>query len=84
MGDAGDVGNIFTPRISPDEKSVVFFQGDWMSFDIWLFDSERGNTTRFTSGPGTSYHPLWSPDSSRIAYAASLLRRNSHAKRTLN
>jgi serine/threonine protein kinase len=67
IGTAGDAAvNILSPRISPDQKSVAFYKG--MSLDIWLFDGERGNTTRFTSGPDMAYFPTWSPDGSRIAY----------------
>jgi serine/threonine protein kinase len=69
-------GNIINPRISPDQKSVVFAQFDQMNSSIWLFDGERGNTTRFTSGPDTSVYSVWSPDGSRIAYAARRSRSN--------
>jgi hypothetical protein len=65
---AGDPGNILSPRISPDRKSVAFYQSDGMNLDIWLFDGERGNTNRFTSGPDMAQFPVWSPDGSRIAY----------------
>jgi serine/threonine protein kinase len=68
QGTAGDAGIIYGPRISPDQKSVVFFQADAISANIWLFDRERANTTRFTIGPDNSYFPVWSPDGSRIAY----------------
>jgi Tol biopolymer transport system component len=68
LGTAGDEGDISTPRISSDQKTVAFTQFDGMSEDVWLFDGERGNTTRFTSGPYTSVNPVWSPDGSRVAY----------------
>jgi serine/threonine protein kinase/Tol biopolymer transport system component len=68
LGTAGDAGMIWDPRISPDQKSVVFFQSGMGPNTIWLFDGERGNTTRFTLGPGTAMYPVWSPDGSRIAY----------------
>jgi len=67
-GAAGDARNVASPRISPDQKSVAFFQSDGMSTNIWLFDGERANTTRFTLGPDVALYPVWSPDGSRIAY----------------
>jgi dipeptidyl aminopeptidase/acylaminoacyl peptidase len=76
LGTAGDAGVIWGPRISPDQKSVVFYQTEGMSSNIWLFDGERGNTTRFTSGPDLPSYPVWSPDGSRIAYYA---RRSNQA-----
>jgi Tol biopolymer transport system component len=47
---------------------VAFYQTDGMSLGIWLFDGERGNTSRFTFGPENSVSPVWSPDGSRVAF----------------
>jgi Tol biopolymer transport system component len=47
---------------------VVFFQSAGISPNIWLFDRERGNSTRFTLGPEAALYPIWSPDGSGIAY----------------
>jgi Tol biopolymer transport system component len=41
-----------------------------MNPNIWLFDGERGNTTRFTLGADHASFPVWSPDGSRIAYVS--------------
>ncbi len=73
-GDSGIPGSIrgtrgTFPRISPDQKTVVFARrsGDGNT-DLWLFDIVRSATTRFTFGPGANGCPLWSPDGSHIIY----------------
>jgi dipeptidyl aminopeptidase/acylaminoacyl peptidase len=70
LGTVGEAEGIFTPRISPDQKTVAFWKREGRSSDIWLFDGERGNTTRFTSGPEITVNPVWSPDGSSVAYFA--------------
>jgi serine/threonine protein kinase/Tol biopolymer transport system component len=37
--------------------------------DIWTIDVASGARLRLTFGPGNSRYPVWSPDSTRIAYA---------------
>jgi serine/threonine protein kinase len=69
LGTAGDAGMVWGPSISPDQKSVVFFQTAGTT-NIWLYDGERGNTTRFTIDSDNAAWPIWSPDGSRIAYIA--------------
>jgi len=36
--------------------------------DIWLRDLSRSTETRLTFGPGNNTNPVWSPDSSRVAW----------------
>jgi Tol biopolymer transport system component len=70
LGTVGDAGMVTYPKIAPDQKSAAFTQLDGRSSDIWLFDGERGNVSRFTSGSDSSLAQVWSPDGSRIAYLA--------------
>ena len=55
LGMVGDAGTISYPKIAPDQKSAAFTQMDGVSSNIWLFDGERGNATRFTSSSDTSW-----------------------------
>jgi Tol biopolymer transport system component len=64
------------PRISPDQKSVVF-SVPGVSYNTWLLDVERGNSTRFIVGPSSS-SLVWSPEGSRIAYYAYERSSNEH------
>jgi dipeptidyl aminopeptidase/acylaminoacyl peptidase len=62
------------PQISPDGRTIVYVRrtGDVMTdrvrSSLWLIDVASGRQTPFAS-EGSS--PRWSPDGSRIAYAAS-------------
>ncbi|VVT28474.1 Acyl-peptide hydrolase [Sphingomonas aurantiaca] len=61
------------PQISPDGKTIVFVRRtgdvmtDKMQSSLWLIDVASGRQTPFATD-GSS--PRWSPDGSRIAYAA--------------
>jgi len=60
-------------RIAPDGRRFVAANYDLPTnnFDLWLSDVTGGNTVRFTFDPGNDGFPVWSPDASRIAWAAS-------------
>ena len=58
-----------TPRLSPDGRRLAFFDiaGDG-EYDVWILDLERGTVDRLTTDRGRDSEPIWSPDSTRIAY----------------
>jgi serine/threonine protein kinase/Tol biopolymer transport system component len=56
--------------LSPDGRTVVFYQVQSGTADIWLQDLGRGVRTRLTSDPAFDLLPIWSPDGSRIAFAS--------------
>ena len=38
-------------------------------YDIWVYNTENGENKQLTNGLGDSFSkPIWSPDSSRIAF----------------
>ncbi|MFI5184643.1 MAG: protein kinase [Vicinamibacteria bacterium] len=75
IADFGDEREYVDTWLSPDGRRVAFgadAQGD--KGDIWIRDSARGTTTRFTFGPERAFDPVWSPDGRRIAF--SMQRKN--------
>jgi serine/threonine-protein kinase len=53
--------------LSPDGRraAVQVTEG---TIGIWIYDFERRTFTPFTTGPGSSQAPLWTPDGRRIVY----------------
>jgi Tol biopolymer transport system component len=70
MGLAGEKTlNLNHIRISPDGLKIAADLGESLS-DIWIYDAQRGVSTRFTFGPSSSTSPVWSRDGKWIAYAS--------------
>jgi serine/threonine protein kinase len=71
VGTVGPTGSQDEPLLSPDGRELVYVltEAGNKEQDIWLMDLARGVKTRFTFGPNIADTPVWSPDSTRIAYA---------------
>ena len=59
--------NLNHVRISPDGLKIAADLGESLT-DIWIYDLQRGVSTRFTFGPSSSSTPVWSRDGKWIAY----------------
>ena len=68
----GDPADIAGTALSPDGRWVALSQtGEGAeAADIWVRDLVRGVTSRFTFNEGRDINPVWSPDGSRVAWAA--------------
>jgi len=66
----GNPSGYFSPRLSPDQKTFAFGLPDRAagSFDVWTVEWQRGIFSRFTSNPASDNGPIWSPDSTTIAF----------------
>jgi len=69
LGSVGAPGNVRTPSISPDEKTVAFTRITSSStWDVWLWDLVRGTETRLTSDASHNVGPSWAPRGNRIVF----------------
>jgi TolB protein len=65
-----DAANTLNPALSPDGRQVALNRSVDGNADIWLLDLGRRVLSRFTSDPRPEIYPVWSPDGTRIVYAA--------------
>jgi Tol biopolymer transport system component len=59
----------YEPRLSPDGTRVTTDERGLG--DVWVWDLDRGTTTRISSAPGADETGTWSPDGLWIAWAGS-------------
>ena len=67
LGTPGGAGQLTEVQLSPDGKRLAGI----IDGDIWILDLDRNIPTRFTFDGMGNRAPVWSPDGSKIAYAAS-------------
>jgi len=56
--------------LSPDGRHVAMSRTVEGTTNIWLLDTERGVTTRFTSGNARDVGPVWSAEGREIVFAS--------------
>jgi len=60
----------YSPRLSHDEKRVVFdlSESQTASGDIWILDLQRNTSTRLTYDPANESSPVWTPDDKNVVF----------------
>jgi len=61
-------GNDYAPKLSPDERKVLFVSGS--KGDIYTINADGTDLTRLTDDPATDKDPSWSPDGSKIVFVS--------------
>ena len=62
--------NYGDPRVSPDGTRVAVAITEQGNTDIWIWHLERETLTRLTFDEAQDATPLWTPDSSRVAFSS--------------
>jgi Tol biopolymer transport system component len=75
IGSVGQAARYFAPALSPDgtRLATTIFSGLQGTGDVWIFDLERGTSTRLTFTPSLQQVPIWSPDGKTVFYASSII-----------
>jgi serine/threonine-protein kinase len=55
------------PRIAPDGTRIAMVLREGAAQDVWVYDTQRGASTRLTFGEAAFVSPAWSPDGKFLA-----------------
>jgi Tol biopolymer transport system component len=64
-----EVGEIYNPSWSPDDKRLVFSALKGGLSDLFLYTIDTGALQQLTADPFADLHPAWSPNGYTIAFA---------------
>jgi serine/threonine protein kinase/Tol biopolymer transport system component len=70
LGTLGPPNAYRSTVLSPDGTKVAAQVGWTVGSDVWIAEVSRGLFTRLTSSPANDESPVWSPDSTRVAFAS--------------
>ncbi len=71
VGEPAGFGDLaLSPNADRVAVSVTSGGAGRLSTNIWIYDVKRGAASRLTFAEGRQIAPVWSPDGTRIAYAA--------------
>jgi Tol biopolymer transport system component/tRNA A-37 threonylcarbamoyl transferase component Bud32 len=70
LGQLGSKANYGNVELSPTGDRVAVDTLADNNRDVWVIDLARGVPSRITFDPRSDWTPVWSPDGSRIAFAA--------------
>ena len=71
VGEPAGFGDLaLSPNADRVAVSVTSGGAGRLSTNIWIYDVKRGAASRLTFAEGRQIAPVWSPDGTRVAYAA--------------
>jgi serine/threonine-protein kinase len=67
---ASEPASYYFLHLSPDGNRLVLLMNQGSSSDLWVYDLQRGNRTRLTSGTRLTSWPVWSPDGRYVVFGS--------------